>query len=220
MKVALLMGIWNEAGRIEACLDHHSKYFDEIVIVIQKSTDGTEKIVEDWKRKYRDNDTFKILYFPQMGCSEATLQDGVDIIVSDWILYCDADEKFPERFLKVDMRAIIQSKNYDGYRFERDNWFDVQVFNEAVPIEPKRLLVKHPARDQQVRLTRRSVSVFPRQIHVRARVRGADGQEKIYTLSHSIYHLKTLEEQWSDNASYLPAVKAVEEMERKKRSEV
>lgn len=215
--VGMLMGIYNEAGRIEECLRYHMQYVDEIVVVIQKSEDGTEAIVE--KVKAEATIPFQILYFPKMGFSEATLQDGVNVMSTDWILYVDADEKFPRGFLE-EMHKIISENKYDGYRFERENWFKVPVFNQAVPIEPKELIVRHPARDQQVRLTRRSISIFPRQIHVRARVRGKDGQENIFTVNDSIFHMKHLDEQWNDNTSYLPETKLVDAMEMTKHGEL
>ena len=235
--VGLLMGVYNEAHRMKECLEYHLPYFDDAVIVIQQSDDGTEEEVKDFFRGWEplnlkldieidhlvafevyqdDSKIVKVLHFPKMGCSEATLQDGVNVMTSDWVLYCDADEKFPVPFLKK-MHDIVRDTFYNGYRFERDNWFDVQVFNEAVPIEPKNILVKHPARDQQVRLTRKSMSVFPRQVHVRARVRDESGDEKIKSLDYAMYHLKSLDEQWIDNKAYMDPVKQVERFEQAKK---
>ncbi len=235
--VGLLMGIYNEAHRIQDCLDYHLKYFDDAVIVIQQSDDGTEEKVAEffstWLQVEMDlgtrpehiqafevyqngNQIVKVMHFPKMGFSEATLQDGVDIMTSDWVLYCDADEKFPIPFLE-EMHKLIEDDFYNGFRFERDNWFKVQVFNEAVPIKPKFLTVKHPARDQQIRLTRKSMSVFPRQVHVRARVRDETGDEKIKSLDYAMYHLKDLDEQWIDNKAYLGPVQQVERFEQAKK---
>lgn len=233
--VGLLMGIYNEAARIAGCLEHHLPYVDEAAIVIQESDDGTEEVVATYLRENSwnlvviepESKTYvregwakiHVLHFPKMGCSEATLQDGVDKLETDWVLYVDADEKFPVDFMKT-MYVVLEDKRYDGYRFERDNYFSVRCFNEAVPIEPKVMIIKHPMRDQQVRLTRRSVSVFPRQIHVRARVRDAHGIEHIFSLSETIYHLKDIEEQWTDNRQYLPDVRIVEAMEKTKHDEL
>lgn len=235
--VGFLMGIYNEVGRIKECLEYHLPYFDDAVIVIQQSDDGTEQAVadffQDWERVgvdmagfpenmqaievYRQGEKIaRVLHFPQMGCSEATLQDGVDTISSTWILYVDADEKFPIPFLKK-MHTIVEDDFYNGFRFERNNYFDVQFFNEAVPIEPKSMRIKHPARDQQVRLTRKSVSIFPRQVHVRARCRDETGDEKIKSLDYAMFHLKSLDEQWIDNKAYVEPVKQVERFEEGKR---
>lgn len=212
------MGIYNEAARITACLDHHLPYVDEAVIVIQESDDGTEETVEHYIKHHEITIPFTVLHFPKMGCSEATLQDGVDKLTTDWVLYVDADEKFPLEFMKRIHEVVITDK-YDGFRFERDNYFNVRCFNEAVPITPKFMVVKHPMRDQQVRLTRKEVSVFPRQVHVRARVR-RDGVEHIYSLDDTIYHLKDIEEQWTDNRQYLPDVRIVEAMEKTKHDQL
>lgn len=212
------MGIYNEAKRIEECLQYHLPYVDEAVIVIQESDDNTEKITEDYMRIH-SKIPYKILKFPKMGCSEATLYKGANALNTDWILYVDADEKFPKAFLEK-MHEHILTQDHDAFRFERDNYFDVQIFADSVPIEPKVIRVKHPARDQQVRLSRKSISIFPPQIHCRVRVRGKDGQEKIYSSSDSIFHLKSLDEQWIDNKSYKPATEIVNAMEKTKHQQL
>lgn len=219
--IGLLMGIYNEAERIKDCLDHHLPYVDEAVIVIQESTDGTERIVAEYVEKH-PNTPITVLHYPVMGCSEATLQFGADALSTDWILYVDADERFPQEFL-TKMHEIAETDKYDGFWLERDNYFDVQLFNDSVPIEPKTMQVKHPARDRQFRLTRKSMSWFPPQVHVRCRVRGPKAQgieERVDTLDYTIYHRKSLDEQWIDNKQYTPAVRLVNAMEMTKRYEL
>jgi glycosyltransferase involved in cell wall biosynthesis len=218
--VGLLMGIYNEAERIKECLDYHLPYVEEVVIVIQKSDDGTEEVVREYMKNH-DHTPMKILYYPKMGCSEATLQFGADELGTDWILYVDADEKFPKEFLEK-MHDIIETNETDGFWLERDNYFTVQIFNDAVPIEPKTITIKHPTRDRQFRLTRKSMSWFPPQIHVRCRVRGPQGngtQERTKQLDYAIYHHKSLNEQWIDNLAYVPAVRLVNAMEKTKHGE-
>lgn len=213
--VGMIMGIYNEAHRIMDCLEWHAPYMDEIMIVIQQSDDGTEGVVDQYIKEHPQY-PISVLHFPKKGFSEATLQDGLEKMDSDWILYVDADEKFPKEFLES-MQSVIEPKNVDGYWFERDNYFDVPVFNDAVPIEPKTLRIKHPTRDRQFRLTRRSMTYFPRQVHVRARVRGSkmEGtEERTAQLSYTMYHLKSLDEQWNDNTAYLPQTKLVDAMEK------
>jgi glycosyltransferase involved in cell wall biosynthesis len=217
--IGLLMGIYNEAQRIVGCLDYHLPFVDEAMIVIQESDDGTEKIVDEYIVKNNLSEKVKVMHFPKMGCSEATLQDGVNEMKSDWVLYVDADEVFPLSHLK-EMHELILTDKHDAFRFERDNFFDVPVFAESVPIVPKVLRIQHPSRDPQVRLTRKSLSVFPRQIHVRARVRRPNGEEFIRTLDNPIVHIKSFEEQWIDNSSYLPQTKIVDAMEVTKREEL
>lgn len=231
------MGIYNEAHRIVDCLEYHLPFVDEAAIVIQESDDGTEQVVEKYlsdlgytKNHHAvaglpESDYFvmsgkpsvSVLHFPKMGSSEATLQDGANALQTEWILYVDADEKFPKEFLGK-MRKKLDTQRFDAVRFQRDNYFKVKIFNEAVPIEPKFMMIKHPARDEQVRLYRKIYSVFPRQIHVRARVRRPEtGQESITTVEDAIYHLKDIEEQWLDNRQYIPDVRIVDAMEVTKR---
>lgn len=222
--VGMLMGIYNEAHRIIGCLEYHLPYLDQAVVVIQESDDGTEQVVADWLAIGSPELTNKVtvLKYPKMDCSEATLQFGADELNTDWILYVDADEKFPVEFLEK-ARDIVTEATVDGFWFERDNWFNVQIFAESVPIEPKSMTIKHPTRDRQFRLTRKNMSWFPPQVHVRCRVRGLNGngtEEKTDTLSYHMYHLKELDEQWIDNKAYRPQVKLVNAMEKTKHGEL
>lgn len=212
--IGLLMGIYNEEKRIAECLNWHAPYFQEISIAVQKSDDKTFEICQEYEKKATV--PFYLRAYPKVGFSEKFLQATADLLKTDWILYCDADEKFPKEFLEQ-MRELVNQSFYNGFRFERDNWFDIQVFNEAVPIDPKVIRVKHPTRDPQVRLTRKSLSVFPPQVHVRVRVRGPDGDEKIGNLPFTMFHLKSFDEQWIDNKAYKPEVERVERFEQAKR---
>ena len=213
--VGFLMGVYNEEKRICECLDYHLPYFDEVVISVQKSEDKTLEICQEYQAK--SDKPFYILDKPKVGFSEMFLQEACDKLSTEWVLYCDADEKFPINFLK-NMKPMLKYETfYNGYRFPRHNYFDVQVFNDAVPIEPKVMRIRHPARDDQVRLTRRSMTIFPPQIHVRARVRDESGDEKIKTLDYAMYHLKSLDEQWIDNKAYVEPVKQVERFEQAKK---
>lgn len=209
--VGFLMGVYNEEGRIRECLDYHLPFFDEVVISVQKSEDKTLEICQEYQAK--SDKPFYILDKPKVGFSEKFLQEACDKLSTEWVLYCDADEKFDQMFLRK-MHGILQKESfYNGFRFPRHNYFDIQVFNEAVPIEPKVIRARHPAHDDQVRLTRRSFTVFPPQIHVRARVRDESGDEKIKTLDFPMFHLKTLDEQWIDNKSYVEPTEQVKRFE-------
>jgi hypothetical protein len=51
-------------------------------------------------------------------------------------------------------------------------------------------------------------------------VRGKDNQEKICSANGSIFHLKSLDEQWIDNKAYKPATMIVDAMEKTKYHEL
>jgi hypothetical protein len=190
--IGLMMVVRNEVKVIRDCLNFYTPYVDEIAICDQTSRDGTYKILQEYKpnvpyRLWRDN---------PRGYCEPSKQITADLMKSDWILYVDPDERFPKEFLKQ-MHNIVENTSMNGFNFPRDNFFEVQVFDDNVPIEPKWMIIKHPANDDQRRLTRRSVSVFPPHLHHRVRITG-----EAETLPYRIRHIKTLTEQWQDNKRY------------------
>lgn len=194
--IGLMMVVRNEAKRIKKCLEWHLPYVEQVVICDQQSDDGTQEIIKAVLEKWGKD--WQLISDKQWGYCEPSKQKVADLLVTDWILYVDADETFPKEFLER-MHDIVAENNIDGYNFPRNNYFDVQVYNNNVPIEPKWLSVLHPSKDYQLRLTKRELSVFPVFLHHRVRLGGENRQGK---LVYPIEHRKTLTEQWDDNKRY------------------
>lgn len=193
--IGLMMVVRNEAERIRECLEYHLPYVDEVAICDQSSDDGTFAILERLRRSCPIK--FSLISDKNWGYCEPSKQTTADLLSTDWILYIDPDEQFPKQFLEV-MHEMVKDKDFNGYNFYRRNIFKVQVFDDNVPIEPKWLEVEHPKKDSQLRLTRKSVSLFPTFLHHRVRITG-----RAYTTMFPILHRKTVSEQWQDNERYV-----------------
>lgn len=197
--IGLMMVVRNELNRIKDCLDWHLPYVDEVAICDQMSDDGTYALLQTYLENQKI--PFTLIRDKVHGYCEPSKQKTADLLNTDWILYLDPDEKFPKVFLE-DMHHLVKTEDYDGFSFPRYNFFDVQVFDDNVPIEPKWLTVQHPAKDPQLRLTRKSVSKFPEFLHHRVRIFREDGSKHQWELLYPIEHHKTINEQWNDNSRY------------------
>lgn len=206
IKIGLMMVVRNEIKNIRECLEWHLPYVDEVSICDQQSTDGTWGILADFQKKSKI--PFHLFIDEVWGYCEPSKQKTADKLNAEWILYVDADEKFSKAFLE-NMHNIIKDwdKAFDGFRFPRSNIFQVKVFDDNVPIKPKWLTVQHPARDPQLRLTRKSLSRFPVFLHHRVRIFNAKGEKRMQDLPYPIEHRKTVMEQIEDNERYAIANK-------------
>lgn len=193
--IGLMMVVRNERERLAQCLDWHIPFIDEVVICDQQSDDETLEVIKTWENMSKI--PFHILKDKNWGFCEPSKQHAADILKTDWILYVDPDEKFPLLFLERMHKLIEENSQYNGYNLERKNIFEVQVFTDDVPIYPKKLSVVHPKRDPQLRLTKKSVSIFPPFLHNRVRITGL-----ACDLPYEIEHIKTVSEQWEDNKRY------------------
>lgn len=194
-----MMVVRNERKRIKECLDWHLPFVDEVAIIDQMSDDGTWEFLKEYFKD--DKYAYVITQDKQWGYCEPSKQKAADLLTTDWILYADADEKFPIEFLK-EMHLMTENPDYDGYTCNRNNIFHVKVFGDNVPIEPKWLDVQHPAKDSQLRLTRASCSVFPAFLHNRVRVMNEKGEKRLGKTHFAIDHFKDIQEQWEDESRY------------------
>lgn len=192
--IGLMMVVRNEKHRIEKCLKYHIPFVDEIAICDQSSDDGTWEILEAYQQV--SPVPFRLWRDENRGFCEPSKQKTADLLSTEWILYVDPDEEFSKYFLER-MHEMVQDKKYNGYNFPRANIFNVKVYDDNVPIEPKWLQVQHPKKDSQLRLTRKSVSVFPEFLHHRVRITGT-----AYDTPFPIKHFKDINEQWEDNRRY------------------
>lgn len=192
--IGLMMVVRNEEKRINKCLNWHLPYVDEVAICDQSSDDNTYPLLKEIKDSW--NIPFTLIQDKNHGYCEPSKQMTADQLTTDWILYVDPDELFDKEFL-TSMHKLVETYDYTGYNFFRRNIFRVKVFDENVPIEPKWLEVEHPKKDSQLRLTKKSVSRFPKHLHNRVRITG-----KAETLPFKILHIKDISEQWDDNKRY------------------
>lgn len=126
-KIAILIPTLNEAPRIEECVKQFKPHADFILVYDTGSTDNTpdialkaeaDAVILRGKTGGQDKDR-------NMGCS--MIPQGIN-----WVLISDADERFPEEFLK-DMHTLIEDNAIHSFRLPRNNfgrrfnWPDYQV---------------------------------------------------------------------------------------------
>jgi len=151
VQVAGIVLTLNEEPRIEECLKHLKPHVDYLLVLDGGSTDKTIEIAQ----QYAD----KVEAKPFSGSFADERNYAVSLVPfwCDYVLFCDADERFPEEFLK-NMKEIIERKNADSYRFPR---VSLVTEEEAKTLAPSRLsnsqygmCKDYP--DRQIRLIRRN----------------------------------------------------------------
>jgi glycosyltransferase involved in cell wall biosynthesis len=111
MRLSALVVVHNEEERLAACLEKLA-FADEIVVVLDKCTDGskaiargfTDRLVEgSWEREGPRRNT------------------GIDFCRGDWILEVDADEHVPAE-LAAEIRRVIDVTPHGYHILLVDNW--------------------------------------------------------------------------------------------------
>ena len=120
-RLSALVVAHNEEAQLANCLDT-LKFANELVVVLDKCTDGSKAIAERYADRILEG-SWPI---------EADRQHaGIDACSGDWILHIDADERVPpvlaeEVCLKINGAApgyfLIPFDNYIGNRLVRYGW--------------------------------------------------------------------------------------------------
>lgn len=142
IKVASITLTLNEEARIEECLKHLRPYVDYIYVLDGWSEDRTVDIA----KKYAD--FVEVKSFSGSFAEERNYAESRIPLGYEWVLHCDADERFDERFLKNMKLIIAKNLNVLAFRFPRNNYG---------------LKLNWP--DYQVRLLRRNMCVWKRGLH-------------------------------------------------------
>lgn len=161
----------NEAPRVRYVLDWASRMFSDIIIVVQKSEDGTEDIC----REYTEN----VFSHPAQSPEES--KDFImERVKTPWTFWLDADE-FPSKELEYQL-MIFGLKDYDEYdsiSYKRRNYINGFII-EA-----------NEGEDRQFRALRSNVRWDPksqgRRIHINPLVKNPLNANAI------LYHHRTLE---------------------------
>lgn len=132
--LSVVLNAKNEEDIVRICLES-VKWADEIVVILNDSTDGTEKI----SREYTKN-IYKI-----SGQDFAKVKNlGLGKAKGDWVLFIDADERVLKP-LRDEMEDIIKSEKHRAYAISRKNI----IFGQKVNYGP----YKH---DWVIRLVKKS----------------------------------------------------------------
>ena len=105
MNVTLCVVVYNEENNIKQFLDYHTKYFDNIIVLDQLSTDRTVEIVKKYNVTLC-SDEHRHLAEPSRHIAALKAE-------TDWILFLDADE-YATNWLRRNIERLI-SEDEDGY---------------------------------------------------------------------------------------------------------
>lgn len=104
--ISLVMVVRNEAHRLEETVKLVREVVDEVCIVVQSSTDGTEVLAQSLADQF--------MYDTQYGYCELSRKKALDLATCPWVLILDADERVTD-FFKEEMSVIQESPlNYAG----------------------------------------------------------------------------------------------------------
>lgn len=111
LKLSALVVAHNEEDHLDACLSA-LKFADEIVVVLDKCTDGSKAIAA----KYTDK-----LIEGSWEIEGPRRHAGIDACVGDWILEVDADERVTDD-LASEVRSAIQDAPFGHFLIPYDNY--------------------------------------------------------------------------------------------------
>ena len=117
--VSVILPVYNGENTIATTLDsilHQTIQNIEILIINDGSTDGTEKILNDYKSK---DDRIKVFNQKNMGVSTARNQ-GLKLATGNYVSFLDADDLYDRFFLEKMLSAIKINSNeicYCGVNF-------------------------------------------------------------------------------------------------------
>lgn len=116
--ISLLIIACNEEHRLAACVASARSVVDEVVIIVQESTDGTFALA----RKLAD----RVISHPRYGWCEPSRKAGIAACQGDYILNLDADEVLTEygrihlrAWCAADFYTLLRVTTVDGVEVER-----------------------------------------------------------------------------------------------------
>lgn len=136
--ISLVLICKNEQDNLYSYLMHHAKYFDDIVIVDDESTDNSIDIINKFKLEH-DKDNKISLYVRPLALDFAAQRNFATSKCSGkYVLHIDADERMTVEFLsKINgIEKYMDEENIDALGFPRcnfvgfvqtDNYPDTQV---------------------------------------------------------------------------------------------
>jgi len=110
LKLSAVISIRNEEAQLADCLERLA-FADEIVVLLDKCTDGSEAIA----RRYTDR-----IVTGAWAKEGERRNAGIEACIGEWIFEIDADERVPEN-LAEEIRVTIASTSFD--------WHEVPVAN-------------------------------------------------------------------------------------------
>lgn len=112
-KISLIIPVYNEENYLKRCLEsvlNQTKPFKEVIIIDDGSTDGSQKILEDYLSK------FNIFYDVNHGVSHAR-NWGISLSHGDYITFLDSDDELLPNAHQIMLNAIQDNKDKNIIQF-------------------------------------------------------------------------------------------------------
>jgi glycosyltransferase involved in cell wall biosynthesis len=171
LKISAVLMIYNEEAQIRQCLDTIT-WVDEIVICDSYSTDKTIEIC----RKYTD----KIYQrkFDDFGHQKKWLLDKPTF---EWVLFVEADERFPQELACEIRQRLRQAEGCDGY------WIPYKCFVFGREMKGKFW------QDKRIKLYRKNKGDWElRMVHSKFLFNGKAGELKNHVLHYPYRNTKVM----------------------------
>ena len=148
-KVSVIIPIYNAETTIRKAIDsvlNQSIGFDniELILVDDKSTDGSRQIIEDYANKY--NNINVICLDENSGLPGKPRNIGIDNSTSEYIIFLDADDEYLPHALELYYDTITQEGsdfvmgshfwNLDGNLFKMNILHDCEDTSDLININP------------------------------------------------------------------------------------
>jgi len=152
MAISSVIVCYNEAQKLENCLESLTDWVDEIVIVDMGSTDATMILAEKFGAKI-----YKEKLVPYV---ELIRESSIAKAKNEWVLVIDPDERIPKS-LSSKLKLLPEKGNFEAVNIPRKNI----IFGKWI---------KHTNwwPDYQIRFFKKGRVTWPSQIHCYPRVSG------------------------------------------------
>ncbi len=119
-ELSVLIVIHNEEKQIKECLET-VEFAEEIVVVLDKCTDKSRKIVEKFTKK---------IYSGNWSIEGDRRNFGISKCSKEWILEIDADERVSEK-LRNEIINIIKLSEYDWHKIKVKNFLGKKLIEHG-----------------------------------------------------------------------------------------
>ena len=111
LKLSAVISVHNEENQLTECLKT-LEFADEIVVLLDKCTDGSEAIAQVF------TDRIVLGAWPKEG---ARRNAGIEACTGNWVFEIDADERVPEALAK-EIRRTVETSDADWHEVPVDNY--------------------------------------------------------------------------------------------------
>ena len=111
LKLSAVISVHNEESQLAECLKT-LEFADEIVVLLDKCTDGSEVVARKFTNRIVPG------AWPKEGSRRNA---GIEACTGDWVFEIDADERVPEA-LSREIRHVVETSSADWHEVPVDNY--------------------------------------------------------------------------------------------------